>query len=154
MSVDSSEFLVAPVAAQWSLDPGAPKWISVSSTGDFSVSVGMENAGDYVASLTARNGSGVAVALVRVHVLGQQQAPSCTLTAKPEFIKLGESLSFTLTTTGEVTSATLGGKPLPFPMHSPNTFIITPAASGVFVASVTVKGPGGEGSCSARYAVK
>ena len=77
-------------------------------------------------------------------------APSCTLTASPNTIKLGDSLTLALIATGSGTAATIEGDAATFPT---GTKTITPTATGTFTAHATVTGKGGTGSCQTTYVV-
>lgn len=76
--------------------------------------------------------------------------PTCTLTADPVSIKIGNSLKLSLLTQGEVTSATLDGASVTFPTFQKT---ITPAATGSFISRATVVGDGGSNTCEANYVV-
>jgi len=77
--------------------------------------------------------------------------PTCTLSANPASVKIGQSLSLNLITQGQVTGATIEGNAVGFPTAS---LSITPNAVGSFTASATVTGPGGSNTCSAGYTVQ
>ena len=81
----------------------------------------------------------------------QPTKPTCTLTANPALITVGQSLSLDMISQGEVTSAIVEGHTVTFPTGS---FSITPVAVGSFTANATVTGPGGSNACSASYTVK
>lgn len=77
--------------------------------------------------------------------------PTCTLTAQPDTIKLGETITLEMATNGQVTSASIDGTDVAFPMGKK---LITPTAKGSFTANATVTGPGGTNSCWAGYVVE
>lgn len=74
--------------------------------------------------------------------------PTCTLTAIPDEIQLGESLKLKLTPKGNVTAMTIEGVTTP---NGEKT--ITPKDAGTFSAQATVTGPGGSNSCMTNYRV-
>lgn len=143
--------LVSPQPVKWYLDPGAPSWMTI--VGDKLTAdppIDGKVFGEYIASLTARKDSNAAVTLLRLRVLGIQTPPTCTLVAAPDFIKLGESLTLAVKAVGDVTLASIDGQVV----YPPGTLKITPPAAGVFTSTAKVRGPGGEGLCTTRYAVK
>lgn len=76
--------------------------------------------------------------------------PSCTLTAVPQSIKLGESLTLEINVTGKATSATIEGTPVSIPNGKK---IVKPASAGVVTASANATGQGGTGNCTTTYEV-
>lgn len=77
-------------------------------------------------------------------------APTCTLTANPSSITLGQSITFTLLTSGLVTNSKIDSTNVPNPN---GTLVETPPSAGPGTATGTVFGPGGSGSCTASYTV-
>lgn len=78
-------------------------------------------------------------------------APTCTLAANPSIITLGQKITLTLSTLGSVTSSKINATGVANPI---GTLVITPASVGIGVATGSVVGPGGNGTCSASYTVK
>lgn len=78
-------------------------------------------------------------------------APTCSLAANPNKIKLGQSTMLTLMITGTATSATIEGQVVT--LANPQ-WSLTPAAKGVFTARGMVSGPGGSSSCQTTYTVE
>jgi hypothetical protein len=77
-------------------------------------------------------------------------APTCVVVAKPNFLKLGESLTLTVITTGDISAVTLDGSPISFPLGQR---LFTPTTAGTYIANVAVKGPGGSSVCASQYQV-
>jgi len=77
-------------------------------------------------------------------------APTCSLTASPFKIKLGENVTISIVTQGQVTAATIEGASVGFPTGSKS---LHPGSTGTFTAQGTVSGPGGQGTCQAQYTV-
>ena len=108
-------------------------------------------AGDFTAKGSVQGPGGNGSCQASYHVANQPSAgPTCTLAANPDQIKLGDSLTLEITTTGIVTSATIEGASVSFPVGTTN---ITPAALGAYTASGAVSGPGGSSNCSTQYVV-
>jgi hypothetical protein len=78
-------------------------------------------------------------------------APTCTLTANPTDIQLGQSLTISMTTTGQTTSATIDGQTVSLPSGSVSE---TPPASGMHQSIGVVNGPGGTSNCQVNYSVE
>lgn len=76
--------------------------------------------------------------------------PGCEITAQPVSVKLGQNVVLTMTTTGDVTSATLDGSGVDFPSVKR---MVTPKAVGPQFALGEVKGPGGTSTCWTKYDV-
>lgn len=138
----------------WHLEPGHPSTISIKN--DVLIIEGRietrKAVMTYDVTLTVKGPGGADATLIHVVVTGPDaEAPKCSLTATPSFVRLGESLILSLTTTGEVSGAQLEGAAFP---ASGGSKKITPVESGVFVAQAGVKGPAGAGTCSVRYGVK
>ncbi len=81
---------------------------------------------------------------------GENSAPTCVVVAKPVTVKLGESLTLTVITTGDITGVTLDGSPISYPLGQR---FFTPTTAGTYMANVAVKGPGGTSVCAAQYQV-
>ena len=77
--------------------------------------------------------------------------PTCQLTASPDIVKLGSAVTLSMSTQGQVTSATIDGKTVPYPVGK---IIVTATKEGSNVALGRVTGPGGNSSCSALYDVE
>lgn len=77
-------------------------------------------------------------------------APTCTLTAIPDEVILGNSVTLEINTQGQVTSAYIENESVSFPTGEK---IVTPTSLGTFTAPGRVQGPGGAGNCSATYTV-
>ncbi len=75
--------------------------------------------------------------------------PTCVLSANPQQITLGQSLTLAITTTGEVSATYINETLVP-----DKKLDITPDKVGTFNASGKVVGPGGEGNCSTSYVVE
>jgi len=134
----------------WSLDAEAPNWMVIRKD-ILSIFPTHDATGTFLLSLTAKNSEGADAMLIRVTIVGSTvPRPTCTLTATPSFVKLGEILVVTMKTQGQVTSAAIDGHD----MEAGESLIIDPAAVGVFVVKGQVEGPGGVGTCVTRYAVK
>jgi len=133
------------------LDPAAPEWMELSGM-SLTFSPPKTVTGTFRVSLTAKSSLGADATLIHVSVTGPApEAPLCSLIASPSFVRLGESLTLTLKTSGQISSAVLNGLSMPV---LGGTKVITPVDSGVFTATGTVTGPGGSGACSVRYGVK
>jgi hypothetical protein len=63
---------------------------------------------------------------------------------------LGQSLTLTMSTTGQVSTATLDDLPIPFPVGTRN---VTPSSPGIVKAIGKVSGPGGDWTCETSYIV-
>ncbi len=77
-------------------------------------------------------------------------APSCTLTATPQNVKKGETVTLEINVTGQANNATIDGTPVSVPTGKK---MLQPNNVGVFTASANATGNGGTGSCSATYEV-
>jgi hypothetical protein len=75
--------------------------------------------------------------------------PTCTLTASPEKIKIGESITLLLTSSN-ATSAEIEGESVAVPSGQRR---ITPTLVGQFSARARVTGAGGQAECEGRYSV-
>lgn len=85
-------------------------------------------------------------------VVSQPAPPRCTVSAANQFVKLGESVDFTLLVQGIAEEAHVDelGK---LEVESGNIqFSIEPKQEGTFVLEVEVHGPGGTADCFTRYA--
>src|SRR5206468_417439 len=80
-------------------------------------------------------------------------APSCNLSAAPSPITIGQSLKLSLSSTGQVTVASIENQQVTLAGGKADK-TITPGSVGVFSANANVQGPGGSASCSASYTVK
>lgn len=78
-------------------------------------------------------------------------APTCSLTASPETVLLGNSVTIEMMTSGQVTAASIDGTSVSFPMGKK---IVTPTMKGTFTANGSVSGPGGSSFCRASYTVE
>jgi len=78
-------------------------------------------------------------------------APKCSLTSNPSVVKKGETIVFSISTEGQVTSAMIDGSSVNFPTGSKS---MVANSVGTFSAQGSVTGPGGTGSCSATYTVE
>jgi hypothetical protein len=78
-------------------------------------------------------------------------APTCTLSASPSTIKVGESTTIALAGSGKITSAKIDGSSVTFPTGSISK---VGSSAGTFTVQAEVTGPGGVGSCSASYTVQ
>lgn len=117
------------------------------------ISITPTNVGMFTASGTVTGSAGTGSCKVDYKVENenpQPGAPTCTLAAIPSSIKLGESLTLEISTAGQVSSASIEGTPVSFPVGKK---IITPASKGSYTANASVSGPGGTGSCWASYLV-
>lgn len=76
--------------------------------------------------------------------------PTCTLSANPQSIKLGEQLTLELAVQGNAATASIEGTPVPI---ANGKKMVKPAAAGNFTASANATGPGGTGTCQASYEV-
>ncbi len=78
-------------------------------------------------------------------------APTCTLSASPSTIKVGESTTIGIVVSGKATSAKINNKTVTFPTGS-TTEVGT--SVGTFSVQGEVTGPGGTTTCSASYNVQ
>jgi hypothetical protein len=78
-------------------------------------------------------------------------APTCSIALNATAIKVGQSLLATLTTQGEVTSATLNGTAVSFPT---GTLTLTGITGGIYSVLGVALGPAGQGTCQASYEVE
>jgi hypothetical protein len=76
-------------------------------------------------------------------------APSCTLTANPDSVKVNGSLSLVLASQNAA-SADIDGTAVNVPMGEKR---ITPTNTGMFTATATVRNSAGQSTCSASYNV-
>jgi hypothetical protein len=153
LTVQLGGLLEAPVSGvQYFLEPGAPDWMRIARE-MLALAPPKQVTGAFRVTLTAKAPGGAAATVLQITVKGPAiPEPGCKLEPKPAFIKLGESLVLELHTSGQVNEATIEGHQV---VPAPGTKLaITPVKSGVFVAKAQVKGPGGSGSCVARYGVK
>ncbi len=78
---------------------------------------------------------------------------TCTLTASPDVIKIGNQLNLILATKGDVASATIDG--VNFTPATGGTKVVTPTQIGTFSSVAQVTGKDGKTSnCSATYKVE
>lgn len=103
------------------------------------------------AEVTGPGGTGSCQASYTVTDNPNPLAPTCTLTANPQSIKLGEQLTLELAVQGNATGASIEGTPVPV---TNGKKLIKPASEGNFTASANATGPGGTGSCQASYEVR
>lgn len=75
---------------------------------------------------------------------------TCVLTASPQTVLVGESVTLSMTSTN-ATVAKIEGVTVNVPNGSRS---IATSATGTFTATATVDGPGGSGQCQATYIVK
>jgi len=119
-----------------------------------SLTVTPQVAGPYQANakVSGPDGSGTCSASVTVKSSGPPPGtkPTCTISANPSAISLGQSITLNLQTQGEVTEATINGTKVSPPVGSVQ---ITPLAKGTHSAWGTVMGPQGNGSCRTSYTV-
>jgi hypothetical protein len=121
----------------------SPDWKKV-----FTPALGAQTASG---SVTGPGGTGVCKVDYTVNNTPLPPAPTCTLTANPTDINLGQSLVVTLTAFGQVTSATIDGETAKFPSA---TRSVTPATAGLQSSIAAVTGPGGNNTCTAKYTVE
>ncbi len=135
----------------WSIESAAPSWMSVYDD-TLIMKPGKNDAGEYFVRLSVKSASGTDETILNIKVTGPvEAAPSCTVTATPSFVTLGQSLTLDLIPSGSVSTAQLEGKAV---SAGGGKRVITPATSGVFIAAGLVKGPGGSSACTVRYGVK
>lgn len=79
-----------------------------------------------------------------------EPAPTCTLTATPAWITLGQSVILSISTKGKVTNATIDNQSVRYPQDS---ITVQPNSVGNFNVQGRVEGPGGSNTCSAQYQV-
>jgi hypothetical protein len=103
----------------------------------------------YQGTITGQGGNASCNVAVTV-TSPQPTAPSCSLVATPNNVKLGDSLNLQLTAQGNATSATIDGNTVAIPSGSQT---LTPTAEGTYTSNGTVTGPGGSGSCTVTYSV-
>jgi hypothetical protein len=75
-------------------------------------------------------------------------APTCTLSASPTTLRLGDTILLSLDIKGEATEAKLDGEPVDLKLLKR---IRIPIKTGHVLARATVTGPGGQGICEAEY---
>lgn len=75
-------------------------------------------------------------------------APTCTLVAAPALALPGTEVTVSMTTTGDLTSATIDGKAVSLPTGE---IKVKQSASGKYVAHGEVDGPDGKATCDANY---
>lgn len=78
-------------------------------------------------------------------------APTCTLAADPETVKLGSPVTLRLSVTGTATAVTLDGVPVVPAGSTQKTF--TPTSAGTFTSFANVSNTAGSNSCSKTYTV-
>ncbi len=78
-------------------------------------------------------------------------APTCTLSANRQAIKIGSTITLALIASGNATAATIDGVAVNVPAGQR---VITPNSVGNFTARGVVNGPGGTGECQATYKVE
>lgn len=78
------------------------------------------------------------------------QVPTCTLSAIPSSVNVGETVTLEMTTTGNVTAADIDGTPVNFPLGKK---MITTTQVGSFNSKGTVRGAQGSSTCAASYSV-
>lgn len=83
-----------------------------------------------------------------VTVIVLSEPPTCKLEADKTTIKVGESVTLTLTPSGEVTSAMIGKESV---ATNGGTITINPEKATKFIA--TVEGPGGANTCTAAVSL-
>jgi len=121
-------------------------------TGQKSVSPQTAGMHSYTANVKGAGGSNTC----KVEVMVENETPpppdppTCTLTAIPSDIKLGQSLTLELTAKGQVTAAAIEGSSVSLPLGKK---LVTPSANGTFSATANVTGPGGSNSCWVSYTV-
>ncbi|MEZ4749958.1 MAG: S1 family peptidase [Bdellovibrionota bacterium] len=80
-----------------------------------------------------------------------QNAPSCTLTAAPNPVGLGQSVTLSLAIQGNATHAAIDGESVNLSNPSVTR---TPMQTGQHLSSGYVMGPGGSGECRTNFAVE
>jgi V8-like Glu-specific endopeptidase len=77
-------------------------------------------------------------------------APTCTLAVTPSSAHVGDSVTLTLLTQGQVTAASIDSESVAFPNGQK---VVVTTAAGTFSAKGAVSGPGGSGACQVDYSV-
>lgn len=93
--------------------------------------------------------TGVSICGVNATCTNQAPVPTCTLTASPSTISLGQNVTLTLTAQN-ATSATVGGQSASVPSAQ---ISVTPSATGTATYQASVAGLGGSGNCSASVSI-
>lgn len=102
------------------------------------------------ATVTGPGGTGNCQASYSVTDNPTPTTPRCSLSANPQILKLGESTTISMTTSGDVSVAKLDGKPIG---TTGGSVTVTPTILGTHTSTGTVSGPGGSNSCSTMYTV-
>jgi len=131
----------------WTLGEMAPDWLTLKGN---VLSGRPPEPSHELFTIAVRAGGSADAAVMRIRVKDlAPAAPTCSLEATPSFVEFGDSVTLKLQTRGEALSAQIDG----FEVHIPtDEVLVTPAAEGVYVAQAVVEGPGGTGTCTARYA--
>jgi len=150
-STDMQLNLQYPVKdVSWTLDPAAPHWLRMVK-GVLVATPPPGSAGQYLFNLTAKNSNGSDSIWIKFSVVELEEKIGCTLTASPTFIRLGESLTLNLETTGPVNLGFIENKLVPVPSGNR---VITPTTSGIFIAKAIIQNETAVGNCQVRYGVK
>lgn len=106
-------------------------------------------AGSFKATGRVRGAGGEATCEVGYRVEPQPSGnpPTCKIEVSPASVKAGQSVIFHMTTDGEIAEAVLDGAAVDFPSVKKSKTV----PAGQHVVLGTVKGPGGTGTCWARY---
>lgn len=78
-------------------------------------------------------------------------APTCTVTASPQLVAVGERVVLRLMSQGTVTSASIDGQSVTYPEGE---ISVVAKTKGIQDVVARVMGPGGAGECRTRYEVK
>ncbi|MCB0403663.1 MAG: S1 family peptidase [Bdellovibrionales bacterium] len=103
------------------------------------------------ASVIGPGGSASCSASYEVKGAPAQNAPSCTLTAAPNPVSLGQTVRLTLAIQGNATHAAIDGESVNLSNPSVTR---TPMQIGQHLSSGYVMGPGGSGECRTSFAVE
>jgi len=146
-----SKFLKQDVdGVRWTLDADAPKWLRLN--GDIlAISPDSSVQGEFRVSLMAQNSQGAAAAMLVLTVAPVVPGPKCTLTASPQFVKVGDGVTLSVTSDQPMTYLEIDGKKVP---DGFTNIVVLPEKAGVYVAKALVVSETGKQVCTTRYAVK